>query len=151
MRRFRGVVTSCLALFSILASSSALAWWNDDWAYRKEITFDLSPTGAAIGGSATDVPVLVRLSLGNFAYFGDTKPDGSDLRFIAADDKTPLKFHVERYDAEPVAAGRAVRLGQEVAGAHLKPRKHRHRRGEQGRLQRAQRVTAGLEALLPQG
>jgi biopolymer transport protein ExbB len=75
-------------------------WWNDQWAYRKEITLDLSPAGAAIAGSATDVPVLVRLSLGNFAYFNDTKSDGSDLRFMAADDKTPLKFHVERFDAQ---------------------------------------------------
>jgi biopolymer transport protein ExbB len=44
------------------------------------------------------VPVLVRLSLANFEFFNDTKPDGGDLRFIAADDKTALKYHIERYD-----------------------------------------------------
>ncbi|MBI3774780.1 MAG: DUF2341 domain-containing protein, partial [Gammaproteobacteria bacterium] len=49
--------------------------------------------------SLIDLPVLVRLHTGNFSYFSDSKPDGSDLRFIAADDKTPLKFHVERYDS----------------------------------------------------
>lgn len=75
------------------------AWWNDEWNFRKEITLDLSAAGANITGSPADVPVLIRLHLGNFGYFGDTKPDGSDLRFVAGDEKTPLKFHVERYDA----------------------------------------------------
>lgn len=75
------------------------AWWNDEWNFRKEITLDLSAAGANIAGSPADVPVLIRLHLGNFGYFADTKPDGSDLRFVAGDDKTPLKFHVERYDA----------------------------------------------------
>ena len=82
----------------LLVPSICLAWWNDEWSFRKEITLDLSATGANIAGSAADVPVLIRLHLGNFGYFADTKPDGSDLRFVAGDDKTPLKFHVERYD-----------------------------------------------------
>jgi biopolymer transport protein ExbB len=82
--------------------SLALAgsWWNSDWQYRKEIGFDLSPTGADVAATVSDVPVLVRLSLANFSYFGDTKPDASDFRVIAADDKTALKFHFERYDPQ---------------------------------------------------
>lgn len=76
------------------------AWWNDEWNFRKEITLDLSAAGANVSGSPADVPVLIRLHLGNFGYFADTKPDGSDLRFVAGDDKTPLKFHLERYDAQ---------------------------------------------------
>lgn len=87
-----------LLAVSAIAPSLCHAWWNDDWNFRKEITLDLSATGANIAASPADVPVLVRLHLGNFGYFGDTKPDGSDLRFVAGDDKTPLKFHVERYD-----------------------------------------------------
>ena len=39
----------------------ALAWWNDEWSFRKEIAFDLTPTGSAIPGSETEVPVLIRL------------------------------------------------------------------------------------------
>ena len=31
--------------------------------------------------------------------FSDAKDDGTDLRFVAADDKTPLKFHIESYDS----------------------------------------------------
>jgi biopolymer transport protein ExbB len=38
--------------------------------------------------------------LANFSYFNDTKPDGSDFRVVAGDDKTPLKFHLERFDAQ---------------------------------------------------
>ena len=67
---------------------------------RKEIGFDLSPAAADIAGSPQGVPILIRLSLANFSYFGDTKPDGSDFRVVADDDKTPLKFHFERYDPQ---------------------------------------------------
>lgn len=92
MRKLLAVLLSCLPMVSH-------AWWNNDWNFRKEISFDLSSSAADITGSPGDVPVLIRLHLGNFGYFGDTQPDGSDLRFVASDDKTPLKFHVERYDA----------------------------------------------------
>ena len=92
MRKLLAVLLCCMPMVSH-------AWWSDDWNFRKEITFDLSPAAADISGTPSDVPVLIRLHLGNFGYFGDTQPDGSDLRFVAGDDKTPLKFHVERYDA----------------------------------------------------
>ena len=78
----------------------AASWWNGDWKYRKEVSFDLSPTGADVSGTVQDVPVLVRLSLANFNYFTDAKPDGADFRVVAGDDVTPLKFHFERYDAQ---------------------------------------------------
>src|SRR5262245_10595931 len=102
MRPARPTAVVLFLLAGLLGmTQSAYAWWNDQWAFRKEITFDLSAAGADIGGAPADVPVLIRLSLGNFGYFSDTKPDGSDLRFVAGDDKTPLESHVERYD--PVA------------------------------------------------
>jgi biopolymer transport protein ExbB len=92
-------VRKLAALLLLIVPIVSHAWWNDEWNFRKEITLDLSAAGANISGSPADVPVLIRLHLGNFGYFGDTKPDGSDLRFVGGDDKTPLKFHVERYDA----------------------------------------------------
>lgn len=91
------VLFGCLPLVSTAATAS---WWNGDWKYRKEISFDLSPTGADVAGTAQDVPVLVRLSLGNFNYFNDMNSNGSDLRVVDGDDKTPLKFHVERFDSQ---------------------------------------------------
>ncbi len=98
-------------------AASAQAWWNGDWQYRKEIDFDLSPTGADITGSLTDVPVLIRLSIGNFQYFSDVKPDGSDIRFVASDDKTPLKFHIDRFDAQSQLAFIWVRVPRLTGGA----------------------------------
>ena len=91
-----------MTVVAVLIPALALAasWWNNDWKYRKEIGFDLTPTGADIAGTPQGLPVLVRLSLANFSYFNDTKPDGSDFRLLAGDDKTPLKYHFERYDPQ---------------------------------------------------
>jgi biopolymer transport protein ExbB len=106
-----------LALLGSAWGGDARAWWDDGWSYRKEISFDLTPKGADIAGAATDVPVLIRLSLGNFQYFNDAKPDGSDFRFIAADDKTPLKFHIERFDPQTQIAFAWVRVPRLMGGA----------------------------------
>jgi biopolymer transport protein ExbB len=43
------------------------------------------------------VPLLIRLHSGNFR-FSDAQDNGNDIRFVAADDKTPLAFHIESYD-----------------------------------------------------
>ncbi len=42
--------------------------------------------------------MLVRLHAGNFQFEG-AKEDGTDIRFVAADDKTPLKFQIEKFDS----------------------------------------------------
>jgi biopolymer transport protein ExbB len=109
-----------IAAFALLTPVVALAagsWWNNDWKYRKEITLDATTAGADITGSPQDVPVLIRLSLGNFSYFSDTKPDGSDFRLVAGDDKTPLKFHFEKYDAANQMALLWVRVPQITAAS----------------------------------
>src|ERR1700722_5453058 len=109
-----------LLSFVVLCSAwghDARAWWNDDWAFRKEVNFDLSATGADIAGAPADVPVLIRLSLANFQYFSDAKPDGSDFVFIASDDKTPLKFHIEKFDAQAQIALVWVRMPRLTGGA----------------------------------
>jgi biopolymer transport protein ExbB len=90
-------MAALLCLTPVVALSAS--WWNGDWKYRKEISLDLSPTGADVAGTVQDAPVLVRLSLANFNYFTDAKPDGADFRVMDGDDKTPLKFHFERYDS----------------------------------------------------
>jgi biopolymer transport protein ExbB len=112
-------IGSKIALSLVLLPALALAatWWNNDWKFRKEIGFDLSPAGADIAGTPIDVPVLVRLSLANFSYFNDTKPDGSDFRILAADEKTPLKFHFEKYDAQNQIALLWVRMPQIAGGS----------------------------------
>lgn len=108
-----------VATAAVLVPAIALAasWWNNDWKYRKEISFDTTSAGADITGTSQDVPVLVRLSLANFSYFNDTKPDGSDFRVVAGDDKTPLKFHFEKYDPQNQMALLWVRVPQIAAGS----------------------------------
>src|SRR5450631_2205306 len=69
-------------------------WWNDEWSLRKKITIATSPSGANITDQIGVMAVLVRLHVGNFR-FGQGKDDGSDLRFVAGDEKTPLKYHIE--------------------------------------------------------
>jgi len=81
-----------------LFPATANAWWNDEWQLRKKINIDASATGANITDPIGTVPVLVRLHSGNFR-FSLAKDDGSDLRFVATDDKTPLKHHIEKWDA----------------------------------------------------
>jgi biopolymer transport protein ExbB len=112
----RSVKSVVLAVALMPALALAASWWNNDWKYRKEIGFDLSPAGADIAATPQDVPVLVRLSLANFSYFNDTKPDGSDFRIVAGDDKTPLKFHFEKYDPQNQMALLWVRVPQ-IAGS----------------------------------
>jgi biopolymer transport protein ExbB len=108
-----------LALLILLCLPAVCqAWWSEDWNFRKEISFDLSKTGANIAGSVQDVPVLIRLHAGNFGYFGDTKPDASDFRFVDGDDKTPLKFHIERFDPVNQLAFVWVRVPQMTGGSN---------------------------------
>lgn len=83
--------------FSALYAQPSFAWWSNDWAYRQQIVVDASKTGADLRDRAYDVPVIVRLHTGNFA-FDSAKPDGGDLRVINADDKTPLPFAIERFE-----------------------------------------------------
>ena len=93
MKRFLALLTLLLVL-----PMSAHAWWNAEWKFRKKITLDTSALTAEASDVATGVPVAVRLHSGNF-LFTDAKPDGSDIRFVAGDDKTPLKHHIEMFDA----------------------------------------------------
>ncbi|HTQ29693.1 MAG TPA: DUF2341 domain-containing protein, partial [Opitutaceae bacterium] len=86
------------ALAFLFCAGAAHAWWNGEWTLRKKITVDTSDTGAALSGPIGTVPLLVRLHDGNF-QFPAAKDDGTDLRFVADDDKTLLPFHIEKYDS----------------------------------------------------
>lgn len=87
-----------LSLATLILCLPLLAHAGDDWAHKKKLQIDTTSTGADLKEGASQVPVLVRLHSGNFA-FTEAKPDGTDLRFFAADGKTPLRFHVEKFDA----------------------------------------------------
>lgn len=102
-RAWRCAVCVIVLMMGVISmQSSAWAdetWWNEDWQVRKKITFDTTSSGADVQGNLADVPVLVRLHTGNMNFAG-AKDDGSDIRFVAADNKTILKHHVESYDGQ---------------------------------------------------
>ncbi|SFS13477.1 outer membrane transport energization protein ExbB [Dyella sp. OK004] len=96
----RYLILACLLCLSWLARPAMAAdasWWNDDWSFRKAITLDTSPKGAGIAQAPGRVPLLIRLHPGNFQFDGVAK-SGADIRFIAADGKTPLNYEVESFD-----------------------------------------------------
>src|SRR5580704_18172613 len=98
IRALPAVIVLVLAAVAALWPAPAAAWWNDQWTLRKKITIDTGASGASITEPIGTTPILVRLHVGNFR-FGSAKEDGGDLRFVASDDKTPLKFHVEKFDS----------------------------------------------------
>lgn len=85
-------------LLTLLCPVSASAWWNDAWTERRIVTIDTSASGADIATPLATVAVPVRLHSGNF-NFAAAGQDGGDLRFVAGDDKTLLKHHIEHFDA----------------------------------------------------
>jgi biopolymer transport protein ExbB len=94
---------SCPPVFLVLAflllspGIAQASWWNSDWSNRIKIDADAGPKAANIGEPIGRTQILIRLTQGNFK-FDSAKQDGSDIRFVAGDDKTPLHYHIEKWD-----------------------------------------------------
>ncbi|MDI1299003.1 DUF2341 domain-containing protein [Methylotenera sp.] len=73
---------------------TSVAEWNKDWTKHAKVSIN----SQSVTEAASQVPVVVRLHSGNFD-FASVNVDGSDLRFVAADDKTELKYYIEKFDA----------------------------------------------------
>ncbi len=78
----------------LMMAVSAQANWNDDWDTRTKVGINT----AQITEAVNQVVIPVRLHSGNFD-FTSANADGSDIRVIAADDKTELKFFLESFDS----------------------------------------------------
>lgn len=85
-----GWILASLLMLPLVASAK----WNEAWTASSKISIDTQ----AAAGSVAQAPVPLRLHSGNFDFL-TTNVDGSDLRFIAADDKTELKYYIEKFDA----------------------------------------------------
>ena len=94
LSRLRKYHLVCLALLISLFSVTTHAQWNAEWPNRQKISINAQGVTQAV----TQPSVVVRLHSGNFDFTG-VNIDGSDLRFIAQDDKTELKYFVEKFDA----------------------------------------------------
>jgi biopolymer transport protein ExbB len=90
----------------VLAASGPAMAWPEGWSNRVKAT--VTPQ---VAGALSPQPVLLRLHAGNFD-FKTAKPDGSDLRVMAADDRTPLPFQVEFWDAKAEVGLIWVRLAE---------------------------------------
>ena len=95
----RNIAHWLVAMASLLAlTAHAAEGFNpDDWKNKQKTVIDTTADGVELKLGATQVPLAIRLHSGNFA-FAEAKPDGSDLRFTAGDGKTPLRFHLEKFD-----------------------------------------------------
>jgi hypothetical protein len=78
------------------------------WKYSKQVFLNTAASGANIASSCTNVPVLIRLTAGNF-NFSEAKRSGADLRFTKSDD-TPLPCEIEQWDSAGGAATVWVRM-----------------------------------------
>jgi len=90
-----------IAALLMAVVTGAAAWWNDAWSQRKQLLIDTTASGVPLGAAIADAPMLIRLHAGNFPQFLNVRDGAIDFRFVAGDDQTPLKYHVERFD--PIA------------------------------------------------
>ena len=108
--------SALLLVLTALLTTQAQAWWQKDWTQRTRITLDTGATGVPLQANLSNVTVALRLHSGNFD-FAAAREDGADLRVVAADDKTPLKFSVERFDGINELAVLWVQLPLLAAGS----------------------------------
>ena len=85
-------------LTTLMMAGLSHAAWNADWTQRVKIGLNTAADGLAITSAVDSSAVLIRLHTGNFQFL-EAPPDGTDLRFISSDDKTPLKHHIEKFDS----------------------------------------------------
>ncbi|MCU0748181.1 MAG: DUF2341 domain-containing protein [Akkermansiaceae bacterium] len=112
MTRLPQSIAALLLTSSFLVAEEAKdAWWNKDWTQRQKITLDAS----AISGAAGESTLLLRIADGT--VFTSAREDGGDLRLVAADGKTLLPHHIERYDSLLGEAFVWVKLPDVKAGA----------------------------------
>jgi biopolymer transport protein ExbB len=98
-----------------LLPSIASAWWNEEWGYKKKISLDM-PTLQKDGMTIPpDAFALIRLHTGNFTYFLDLADKGKDIRVLAGDELTPLKFYIEKIDTVNEMALIWVKLPKDIA------------------------------------
>lgn len=104
-----------LLVLLALLPATASAWWNDDWGYKKKISLDMKKLQQDGLSIPDDAFALVRLHTGNFSYFLDLADQGKDIRVLAEDEKTPLKFFIEKLDPANDMALIWVKLPKDLA------------------------------------
>jgi len=73
-----------------------MTWWNASWGYRKKVT--LKCATYVVHRTDTDHVILVQQVAADSDFWGHVAATGADVRFVAADDTTELKFYFQRFD-----------------------------------------------------
>lgn len=81
-----------LILIGVLPLHADAPWWNASWSQRQKVALQLPKQNLA----KQDQVVLIRLT--DVGIFEQSREDGGDLRWIAADGKTILNHTLERFD-----------------------------------------------------
>lgn len=95
---FMNKIRAALIILFLLLPGLVQAWWNADWAYKKKISLDAVKLQQAGLTLPKEARVLIRLHMGNFSYFMDLAEQGKDIRFVSANEQTPLKYYIEKLD-----------------------------------------------------
>jgi biopolymer transport protein ExbB len=115
MMKIKRILTTTLLAAAVSLPTLAHAWWSADFKHRTKVVLNTTAQGVETKEALSGAVVPVRLHSGNFDFLG-AKPDGADLRVVAADDKTPLKFWVERFDGANELAVVWVQLPNTLPG-----------------------------------
>jgi len=67
------------------------------WNNSRRLYLNTTVSGADIGGTITDFPVLIRLNASTF-NFSEADGYGNDIRFTKADGRTPLAYEIEQWN-----------------------------------------------------
>lgn len=91
-------ISALLLAGGLAFSAAAHAESLSDWSNKKTVVIDTTAdSGLELKEGTAQLPVAIRLHTGNFD-FSSAKADGSDLRVSGSDGKTPLRFHIEKFD-----------------------------------------------------
>jgi biopolymer transport protein ExbB len=91
------LLLATFALSALAPLAEARTWWNEAWNSRVKFTLDTSDNGVPVPDAPGTSTVLFRLHDG-VLDFTQCKEDGTDLRFVDADDKTMLASQIEKFD-----------------------------------------------------
>jgi biopolymer transport protein ExbB len=107
----------CFFLLIALLPAVASAWWNEDWSFKKKITLDMQQLKQGGVTAPEGAFALIRLHTGNFLSFMELSAQGKDIRLLAGDESTPLKFYIEKLDPVNEMAFIWVKLPKEVTAS----------------------------------
>jgi len=106
-----------LLMLLTMMPTLASAWWSDDWSFKKKISLDMAKLKQDGVSIPEDGFALIRLHTGNFLSFAELAENGKDIRILSDDEKTPLKFYIEKLDPINEMALIWVKLPKELSVA----------------------------------